>query len=232
MRTIELPIRWRLAEHVVNQLILEPQRNGGHAFIARFDSAPGIEITIAAFDELASLALNDELLAPGQTARTRAGSNEVTFHCSASKLAPFLAIRGIFAVRSATSFNPGPNRTRRTEGPFRIEAPASPDPRDLLASGYPFCGEALKFCGEINLPAHAARLQFPDIHAACAHVCIGGAEPGRCWGPEWMVTLSDSIRAGAHLIEIRLVPSTFNTFGPHHHIDGDCHIVSPAHTNT
>ena len=34
--------------------------------------------------------------------------------------------------------------------------------------------------------------------------------------------------AGRHMIEVRLISSTFNFFGPHHHVDGDPHVVSPA----
>ena len=35
------------------------------------------------------------------------------------------------------------------------------------------------------------------------------------------------IKQGIHRTVIRLIPSTFNTYGPHHHIDGDRHLTSP-----
>ena len=47
---------------------------------------------------------------------------------------------------------------------------------------------------------------------------------GTAGGPEWRL---EGIAPGLHAVRIRLIPSTFNTFGPHHHRDGDRHLTSP-----
>jgi len=51
---------------------------------------------------------------------------------------------------------------------------------------------------------------------------------GWCWGPDWTVRMPAPLPAGRHKIVIHLTPSTFNRYGPHHHVDGDRPIVSPA----
>ena len=64
------------------------------------------------------------------------------------------------------------------------------------------------------------------LHADCIAAALDGEEEyGRyCWGPEWRL---EGIAPGIHTVRIRLIPSTFNTFGPHHHRDGDRHLTSP-----
>lgn len=44
-------------------------------------------------------------------------------------------------------------------------------------------------------------------------------------GPQWKI---QGIEEGIHNIELELTASTFNTFGPHQHMDGDRGLVSPS----
>ena len=99
---------------------------------------------------------------------------------------------------------------------------------NLLAAGFPFCREAVTVRGEIELPPGAVCLRFMEMHADCARVFIDGVDCGWCWGADWSVELSGGISAGRQTLEVRLVPSTFNHFGPHHHVDGDPPVVSPV----
>jgi hypothetical protein len=70
-------------------------------------------------------------------------------------------------------------------------------------------------------------VRLSRVEADCAHVFIDGSECGWCWGPDWLIRPAFPISAGEHAIEVRLIPSTFNFYGPSHHIDGDIPVVSP-----
>jgi hypothetical protein len=93
------------------------------------------------------------------------------------------------------------------EGPFLVIASngSRPGPNGTLALDGPF-----------TLRRHAP-------------VGAGDLVPGGCpFGSAWELALPDRLSAGTHAIELDLVPSTLNFFGPHHHVDGDPHVVSPA----
>lgn len=170
-------------------------------------------------------------MVPGAVKRFRcvAGQNELRFACNESRVAPFVSLRGEFPVRSRTPFVAGPNGTRATDGTFVLNAPKQNlSAEDLLAAGFSFCREAVAVRGEIELPPGVTSVELAEIRADCAHVSVGGADCGWCWGPDWRVTLPEPVTAGRHTIEVRLMPSTFNFFGPHHHVDGDRHVVSPV----
>lgn len=64
-----------------------------------------------------------------------------------------------------------------------------------------------------------------EVDADCALVTIEGREAGYVWGPGW--ELQTELEEGFYQVTLKLIPSTFNTFGPHHHRDGDRHLVSP-----
>jgi hypothetical protein len=47
-------------------------------------------------------------------------------------------------------------------------------------------------------------------------------------GSDWSFVPPEPLAAGRHQVAVRLIPSNFNRYGPHHHIDGDPSVVSPA----
>lgn len=95
----------------------------------------------------------------------------------------------------------------------------------LDADDYPFRSEPHTVRGHFeSLPA--CRLQLTGVFADCARVEVDGVDLGWCWGPDWSVACA--LGAGRHRIEVSLVPSTFNRYGPHRHCAGDPHVVSPA----
>ena len=62
----------------------------------------------------------------------------------------------------------------------------------------------------------------PDADAA--FVKAGGIAQW-VWGEDRYV--QTHLPEGFHPVTLRLIPSTFNTYGPHHHHQGDRHITSP-----
>lgn len=62
------------------------------------------------------------------------------------------------------------------------------------------------------------------LHADCIQVFLDNQESGYCWGPSWKL---ENLSPGIHKARIRLYPSTYNMYGPHHYIEGDRHLTSP-----
>jgi hypothetical protein len=161
-----------------------------------------------------------------------AGENRVTFN-SALRIGdpqarPFAWIRGRFRLRGATSPVAGPNGTVRIEGPFVLEAAAAKIDRDLTEARYPFVRAAVRATAVVDLPAGSSLLSFDGIAADAARVEIDGGDCGYIWGSTWNCVFPKALVGGQHKIALTLYPSAFNTFGPHHHLDGDMHIVSPV----
>jgi hypothetical protein len=46
------------------------------------------------------------------------------------------------------------------------------------------------------------------------------------WAP-YTVDITDALKDGENLLELKLFASNRNLFGPHHHIDGECYNVGP-----
>jgi len=80
---------------------------------------------------------------------------------------------------------------------------------------------------DVEFKMAVAQIQLVGVRADCAHVTIDEVDCGWCWGPDWSVRLPAAAPVARHKIVVHLIPSTFNFFGPRHHVDGDRHIVSP-----
>jgi hypothetical protein len=217
--------KWKFVSGVVNSLVLEAAVVDGSNFLAIFEASYAVELQIAFADPVAGAMLNGVTLGPNLRGLCEAGVNEIRFTCPTS--VPFIALHGKFTVLSRTRFVAGPNGTVMTEGTFRIKPPHTAQPADLIATGYPFCREPLTVQSELEYTIAATEIRLIGVRADCAHVTIDGIDCGWCWGPDWSVRLPTVAIPGRHVIEVRLIASTFNFYGPHHHIDGDRHIVSP-----
>ncbi|HZG84105.1 glycosyl hydrolase [Paenibacillus sp.] len=144
---------------------------------------------------------------------------------------PFAFVRGRFTVASRSGFAPKDDRQLKSAGPFELRGEAPPLAEDAVTSGYPFAGEpiaAVKTFECERAVEGPARLRLNGVEAQAARVFLDGVDAGWCWGPTWSVALPNGLAAGAHELRVELIPSTFNTFGPHRHIDGDRHLTSPA----
>ena len=228
---------WKL-KPANNDLVLEAEPCGDSQFVASFEVNARMEMDVFFADDIDASSFNGQQL---EIERMEDGSichvpcdylqqrNEIRFQCLDQRTTPFLAVRGKFLVRSLSSYVGGTNHTIKTPGPFVLDDVTEKSAHDLIEAGYPFCRSPLTLIGDIELREAARGLQFPDIQAACAHLTIDDQDCGWCWGPDWQILVNKPLITGRHHIEAKLVPSTFNFFGPHHHIDGDCHVVTPYH---
>jgi hypothetical protein len=138
-------------------------------------------------------------------------------------------LEGDFCVRSASVYKDKSRRQLQTNGPFQLDAPHAPDPADLIRSGWPFCGGVAILFKTLILDKDTGPvvLKLIGVNADAARLELDGADLGWCWGPDWSFELPRGLAAGRRELAIHLVPSTYNVFGPHRHIDGDRHLVSP-----
>lgn len=224
--TAVLKIKWEIQRNALNSLVLEAESIRPSRFIARFTSADPAEIRTEFADHVSGVMLNGKPMDPDQPRRCIQGVNDIQFECDCD-VTPFVAVRGNFAVRSGTPYVSGPGQTIASNGPFTVEALGTVDPVDLIASGYPFCSVPLLLHGTLELPFRATAIHFIDIRADCARLFVDNVEAGWCWGPHWTIQLPAALAAGSHNIRVHLIPSTFNHYGPHHHVGGDRPIVSP-----
>lgn len=94
----------------------------------------------------------------------------------------------------------------------------------MLAAGYPFCDSGVT--AECSAAAGSdGRIKLGCIYGDCAEVWVDQRRYGYVWGPNWEIT---GLSEGIHHIRMTLTPSTYNSFGPHHHMDGDRRLTSPA----
>lgn len=137
---------------------------------------------------------------------------------------PFVFLEGDFLVKSNKGYIDKDDRHKITDGCFYLcDISREIDCSDLIAAGYPFCESFVNVRAVLPI-SESGKLILNNIRADCAFVKIDGKEYGYIWGPEWNI---DGIEAGIHVVDMRLYPSTYNAYGPHHHMDGDRHLISP-----
>ncbi len=140
---------------------------------------------------------------------------------------PFVWLKGPFTLTSATPYAAGPNGTLRTDGPFVATTHVIDPATELAAAGLPFAHSPITADSTFTLTAPAPTVAFPDTQGDALEVTLDDGAPQWIWGPDWTMSLAAPLAAGARRLRVRLVPSTFNHFGPHHYYDGDWPIVSP-----
>lgn len=139
---------------------------------------------------------------------------------------PFAFLEGDFAVMSETPYVERDERQWLTRGSFYLKPleDHQVDCTNLTASGFPFCRAGIHVRAKRYINRNGL-LKLGKIEADCALVKINGEETGFVWGPEWQ--LETRLPEGVWDVELTLIPSTYNTYGPHHHRDGDRHVISP-----
>lgn len=144
-----------------------------------------------------------------------------------NKIFSFLC--GPFLVKNTDIYWKGHSRNQvMTRGSFFLaDLPEGKNtqvnPHDLLASGFPFAQRPVVLERRVMV-GRDGRICFPEISADCVSISIDGEEKGFIWGPEWALY---HVMPGEHLVQVSLYPSTFNSYGPHYHVDGDRHLTSP-----
>jgi hypothetical protein len=233
-----VPITWQVAPPTANRLVLDWQLAGSVA-TASFATASTGDLTLAVLEPVAELTLNGQpLRQTGQEDHARLFALPAAGLTSANALAftrtygpeiPVLGyLEGAFLVHSATPWREGPGATLASLGPFRLESVAAVAAADLVAGGYPFTFAPVHLAATVSAPLGARSLALPTVQAAAAHAMLGAHDLGWAFGPEWRWALPDEVASTPLALRLRLVPSTFNSRGPHHHVDGDKEVVSPG----
>jgi len=144
-------------------------------------------------------------------------SNEVAF------------LQGNFGVFSRSSYTQKDERQYATEGPFFVAAPTLLLGVNLASEGLPFCGQPVRAHKKIEVSEHLppAAILLHGVKADAVQLFLNGEELGWCWGPDFRLRLPRGLSAGTHELSAIIVPSTFNSYGPHRHYEGDRYLTSP-----
>ncbi|MFD2328048.1 hypothetical protein ACFSR7_02230 [Cohnella sp. GCM10020058] len=128
-----------------------------------------------------------------------------------------------------SGYSPKSDRQVKTRGPFQLSVVHEQDASDLIASGWPYYGGMIKLQKRLELDEDTGPviLKLSGIAGDAARLDIDNATLGWIRGPEWEAELPDGFAVGIRELAVRIVPSTYNVFGPHRHIDGDRHLTSP-----
>ncbi len=138
---------------------------------------------------------------------------------------PFAFVEGRFLVKNEQPYIPKNARQWLAEDCFYL-APMQGeiDCADLIGAGFPFCRDGVEVTALRYVDAEGMlRLGHPDADAAFVRA---GDTAQWVWGGEWRV--KTQLPEGFYPVTLRLMPSTFNTYGPHHYYQGDRHLTSPA----
>ena len=237
----EIPLEWRIPALPENAWLIEPQRTAPREYTATFTTAfgaanpPALHFHFA--DDLVDASLDGQPLkltagydgALATPPALCAGEHTLRFRTVREFSAkPYVWLKGPFTLPSRSPYSPGPSGTVRTAGPFVAGIGAVAAASELTAAGFPFLNQPLVAGCTFILPAPVTALRFTGVLGDAARATIDGLSAGWAWGPDWQVALAQPLAAGAHLLRLELVPSTFNFFGPHHYYHGDWHVVSPG----
>jgi hypothetical protein len=153
--------------------------------------------------------------------------NQLEFCTEGPVWRPFVWLQGCFNVKSATPFSNGPNGTRKTKGPFSVSAPEAPT-GEWVSQGYPFLDHAVVARTRVEFPEAVSEIQFGNSQCDALALRVDNGDLRWIWGPMWTLSREKPFTAGVHELEITLIPSTYNRFGPHRYLGGDAHVISPA----
>lgn len=141
---------------------------------------------------------------------------------------PFVFLKGSFLVKSETGYQEKDGRQLYTRGNFFLTAKNAAVCADrLVESGFPFQKQPVVLRKRVMLPEGAEYLKLTGFFAAAARVRLDDNAPVWVFGENELVELPRESGRRSCLICAELYPSTYNMYGPHHHRDGDRHLVSP-----
>ncbi len=234
------PIKWLEVEPAPNHLLLEPRQDDGGEWSCGFELVDRVDgcslffadgVTEAVLDggSLSVIPADD-----GSTARLPSlsqGQHTLRFKLPAEDAGPlFVWLQGDFRITSQSDWHDQSPGMVRTAGPWIVTADTECSPEaERVTAGWPFARHPTRMRGTFTTDRLAAcrRLLLHGIAADAARVELDGADLGWAWGPDWSIELPTDLQAGEHALLLSLIPSTFNHYGPHHHLDGDRHLTSP-----
>jgi hypothetical protein len=229
-----IPIKWSLISPPKNSWLLEAEPLAETAFSCRFECVDSLSTaTVEAFfaddviaAELDGQQLNVRQLADGCGAplpRLTIGMHELKIEFSGVVTAPFIWLKGAFVVLSRSNYTSGPGQTIKTSSPFFM-ADCKSDSVDGVPGGYPFLAKQIKAAAAFEISRPGSGIELGGVAAAAGQVTLDGKKLDWLWGPVWRVNVS--LAPGVHTLELALVPSSYNHYGPHHYFAGDASIIS------
>lgn len=142
---------------------------------------------------------------------------------------PFFQLIYSGYVRSESAYKEKDDRQLATKGPFVITSTGELQGQNLVAEGLPFCGSPVRATKQLAIDDDqpSLKLHLPGVKADVVQVFINDEELGWCWGPDLCIELPNGLRAGVHQLSLNVVSSTYNSYGPHRHYEGDRYLTSP-----
>ncbi len=160
------------------------------------------------------------------------GLNVIKYRCAKREKAkrraiPFAFLSGKFLVKSDSVFTQHEDgRQLSTEGGFYLDKwELGMSAEKLVENGFPFMHGKVTAEAEIEF---GGSLKLEGLRADAAELFIDGKSYGFQYANSSVVECPD-VENGVHKVELKLYPSTFNKYGPHHRFDGDRHICPPSH---
>jgi hypothetical protein len=239
--SLTLQVCWQLASHPESRWLLasEPVQAEQHAL--SFEGMCEGPICLITADPLAEARLNDHPLVVRQTDEGSVAEilpqhmqavNRAALRYAGPIFQPMVWLQGVFCVHSRSAWREGGARTVYTQGPLFMGPPACIDSAtaDVDVTHLLFAGGPVELSTSVRLP-HAlpagSRWRLDQVQADAARLTIDEHDLGWTWGPHWEVVCPTPLPAGIHRVTLRLMISSFNTFGPHHHYAGDPLVTSP-----
>ncbi len=155
--------------------------------------------------------------------------------------APFLFLRGKFLVKSGRGYEEkemlsgrshrekGEAKQLYTQGDFFLTSDfGGVRPDALVQSGFPFRERPVLLEKKVQIPKDADYLSLSAFDGAAVRLRIGEEAPVWVFCADEYIRLPRKRDGGECLLRAELYPSTYNMYGPHHHMDGDRYLVSPA----
>jgi len=136
-----------------------------------------------------------------------------------------LVIKGDFGVYSKNGFSQGKSKNVRIGNDFYLDKPKT-EITTLVDNGYTFFAGKITLSQQIELSGKPAKLKLSGRwHAAT--VMLNGKLVGTLL-TENMIDISDYVKSGQNELEIEYVIGNRNLYGPHHHIEEELDMTTPA----
>lgn len=142
---------------------------------------------------------------------------------------PFLFLQGDFLVLAQDKFIENKKGQLETNGDFLITFDTGRLSADsLISTGRPFSNTPVTLAKTLYIPKDTQSIRLSEVHACAIRITFENQQPTWIFDVIGAIPVPPACCDMECLVEIELYPSTYNALGPHHHIDGDRHLTSPA----
>ena len=214
---------WRLKNPASNQYLLDLNANEAKTELTTM-------IPVAELSKLDMTALTLEISDPVDEAQIEVLSDQIKIIVKPStdkEQLPFVWLKGNFHLMSQDVYIEKDKRQVFTNGSFILTKPNHDiATHDLIEAGYPFRTTPFILEKNVHLLKEAKKLLLIGVQADAIRIWVDNMDLGWSFGSNHQIDFP--FTQGDHHLQIELIPSTFNQYGPHHHMNGDRHLTSPA----